>query len=198
VRVAHLSEDAGDLNITVNGQTSDLSIQTPGSLSNWVDLPPGNYQININPAGGAPAAQVSLDVEDGDYITIAVTGAAGSGVKATVLEEDFSPLDADTARLSVFNGVAQSRPFDVVVNGVTQVVTLGYPGTLGDNDGFFVIEVPAGTQDVEFVSSGARNDLIAYLPRLALDGGDNYFIAIAGSGTDAPLQAVTASDVPTE
>jgi hypothetical protein len=58
--------------------------------------------------------------------------------------------------------------------------------------------VPAGTEDIEFVTSGNRNDVITVIPSLALDAGKNYFIAIGGSGTAPTLQVVSASDVPTE
>jgi hypothetical protein len=85
----------------------------------------------------------------------------------------------------------------VVVDGVTLVTLLGYPGTLGGNDGYYTLDLEAGTHSIQIVSTSNPANVIIDLGDVALDAGTNTFVAITGT-TDAPQQVTAVTAVPAE
>ncbi|MFN8450892.1 MAG: fasciclin domain-containing protein [Anaerolineae bacterium] len=198
IRVAHFSPDAGSVDIYVNGTLTSMTGVAFPDVTPWVNVNPGTYEIGIAPAGGAPVLTVSVDAASGQWLLIAVTGSQAQGtLQANVIAEDFSPLAADTARLSMFNGVEGSSPYNVTVDGNAVVIRLGYPGTLGNNDGYYSADVPAGTYSVQFVLTSQTSNVVLDLPDVTLDAGTSYLLAVAGS-PDAPGAVNVATVVPAQ
>ncbi|MBZ0294729.1 MAG: fasciclin domain-containing protein, partial [Anaerolineae bacterium] len=83
---------------------------------------------------------------------------------------------------------------DVLVDGSAVVTQLAYPNTQAGNDGFFEVEVPAGTYDVQVVSSDG-GDVLIDLPETTFDLNQSYLVA-AVAGADGPTVEVTSSTVP--
>jgi len=109
-----------------------------------------------------------------------------------VLNEDFSPVAADRVRLSVFHAIESAGAVDVYVNGGLLVGALGYPGSLGDNDGFDIREVGAGTYDVQVRLAGT-DTVIIDLPDTTFTAGSNVLVAAVGT---PGLPSIAARSVP--
>jgi len=138
----------------------------------------------------------NVEVVDGTWVTIAVTGSrTENSLRATALFENFAPLAEGRARVGVFNGVLNSPSYDIVILGRFPVVGLGYPGTLGNNDGYYNFDLAAGTYDVQFVVHNQPTSVILDLPQVTFEAGTNTLIAAAGS-PGAPGAVIVVSPVP--
>jgi hypothetical protein len=67
-----------------------------------------------------------------------------------------------------------------VAQGAVLVQRLGFPGSLGDNDGVTTLDVPAGTYDL-WVTPSTGGTVLLDLPGTALEAGSSYFVAAIGS-----------------
>ena len=120
-----------------------------------------------------------------------------SSLKADVMVENFTPIAGNMTRLSVFNGVKGSTSYDIVVDGATIIVHLGYPGTFDHNDGFYNTDIKAGTYDIRFVLRGQPSNVVFDLPNTVLQAGTNYYIAAVGT-PDKPQAVTSQSGLPTK
>ncbi len=189
-RFAQFAPDVTSADLSVDGSSSDVSGVAFASISDWVGVAPGTYEVS------ADTASASVDVAEGDWVTLALTGSAGANsLMITPIHEMTSPLAEGAARLSVFNSVEGSSSYDVLVNGQARVVRLGYPGTLNGNDGYYALDLTAGTYSIAFTLSGRPGDVVISLPAVSLAAGTNTFIAVAGTPT-APGVAVVTTDAP--
>ncbi len=193
VRFADFSPDAGTMDVSVNGAPAVLTNISFGSVSDWMPMAAGSYQITLTPANGAPI-QTTVNVSANEWITIGLTGsAAQSTLLATDLYENTAPLADGMARVGFFDAVENRTPYDVLVDGQSVVVRLGYPGSLGGNDGYFSVDLAAGSHDVKFVIMGQPSNVVIDLPNVTLDAGNTYLIAAAGS-TGGPAGVIVESD----
>ena len=190
LRFVHLATETVDL--SVDGQPAVTNV-VPGAISAWMSVAAGTYQVSVS-AAGAELASFSVDIGENEYVTVALTGSATS-LRANTLVENFSPNGESVARLSIFNGVEGSNPYDIGLGNRLVVTALGYPGSLGSNDGFYTVDVPAGTYTVQFFGGSAPASVVASLPETAFEAGKNYFIAVSGT-PDAPSVISTTSDIP--
>jgi uncharacterized surface protein with fasciclin (FAS1) repeats len=196
IRFAHFSPDAGGVDIYINGELSALTNVAFAVVGDWMPVASGTFEIGVAPTGGEPTVTGSVDVAEGAWVTIAVTGLiAESNVSINPFVENFAPLEEGTARVDVFNAIWNSPPYDVAVDGNFLVVRLGYPLTLDGNDGYDTFDLPAGTYHVQFLVTGQANFVILDLPEVVLEAGKNYLIAAAGAQA-SPGAVIVASDVP--
>ena len=184
LRFAEFSLDAQAVDFYINGQLSSAAgVQFP-TLTAWTNVTPGTYEIGVAPVGGDPVATVSVTLAQGDWVTVAVTGTLSQNtLRATALREDYTPLADGMARLSMFNGVEGSPSYNVTVDDNTMVVRLGYPGTQGNNDGFFSADVAAGTYTVRFVLASKPSAVAIDVPNVTFDAGNSYFVAAVGQAS---------------
>ncbi len=196
LRFAEFSPDVESVDIYINGQLSSAAgIQFP-TLTSWTNVPSGTYEIGVAPAGGDPVATVRVNLAQGDWVTVAVTGSSAQNtLRANVLREDFSSLADGMARLSMFNGVEGSPSYNVTVDDKTMVIRLGYPGTQGNNDGFFSADVAAGTYTVRFVVASKPSTVVIEVPDVTFDAGNSYFIGAIGQ-VSAPGTLIIPSTIP--
>jgi hypothetical protein len=196
LRVAHFSPDAGSVDIYVNGELSSMTNVVFNDVGDWMNVAPGSYEIGIAPAGGAAILTVSVDLAQGDWVTVEALGSlAQNTLRLNAVSEDFSPLAEGDARLSMYNAVEGSPAYNVTVDGNPVVTRLGYPGTQGNNDGYFSSDVPAGTHLIQFVVTNQASIVVINLPDVALDAGSSYLIAAVGSPA-APGAVIVPSAVP--
>jgi uncharacterized surface protein with fasciclin (FAS1) repeats len=181
IRVAHFSPDAGPVDIYINGELSALQGVTFGAVSDWIEVPARAYNIAIAPAGGEPGDPVVATVEAGSWTTIAAIGVrALNSLEIRFLAEDYSPIPDGTARISVLHAIQGAPIIDVRVNGSLTVSTLGYPGTIGDNDGFDTRLINAGSTNIQVVPNGATSPVILEVTGFPINAGTNYLIAAVG------------------
>jgi hypothetical protein len=169
-------------------------------VTDWIAIPAGTYDLAVAATGSALQDAV-IRVDDaelpaGAYITIAAIGSLPGGTLApAVLIEDYSPLTETSVRVSAFHGIEGAPAVNVVANGATIITQLAYPGTLGNNDGFFILDVPADTYDLQVVANPDPSIVVLDLPGTELAAGMNYFVAAVGT-LDAPQVVVIASENP--
>ena len=196
IRVAHFSPDTPAVDVFVDGEAAIEGLEFP-NITGWIELPAGVYNIAVAPAGaGIEAAAIGpadFTLEAGNYITVAAIGSLENGTLAPqVLVEDYSELEADFARVSVFHAIEDAPAVDILANGAPVVTELAYPGTMDDNDGFFVLDVPAGTYDLQVVPQGETEPVVLDLPGTTLESNTNYFVAAVGT-LDSPSVALSAT-----
>jgi hypothetical protein len=218
VQVAHLSPDTPNVDVYANGEVA-LSDVPFGTVSDWLAVPPGSYDVAVVSTGlfvEAAFLEATLELAADTYYTVAAHGSRlGSTLTASVLVNDLSNIGENEARIGVFHAIEGALPVDVVASGATIVEYLAYPGSLGSNDGFFEVDVPAGTYDVTVEQSlllrgqstaeapaadatpEARPEVPVVLGAegVTVVGGAYYFVAAAGT-PDAPqlVVATTADD----
>ncbi|MFQ3566042.1 MAG: DUF4397 domain-containing protein [Aggregatilineales bacterium] len=191
VRVAHFSPDGGTVDVYVNDELL-LEGVTFGVVSDWVEVSEGAYRFAVVPTGQEPGGSVIRRVNAGTRTTVAATGivAIDRRIQLNFLDEDYSELADGRTRVSVFHAIKGAPVVDVLANGNLLIGALGYPGTLGDNDGFDTREVGAGVYDIAIVPAGATEPVILELAGTRLLAGVNYFIAAIGTPNNPQVVVV--------
>ncbi len=195
VRVAHLAQGVGAVDVFVNGERTEITNVTVGNISGWVALPLGVTRFGVGPAGGAESYTVSTNLRGDAWTTIAAVGTAdGSRAQLRVLNEDYGVTDPNLVRVTVFHAVPNLGAVNAVVNGATFIQNLAFPGTQGNNDGLDSFGTAAGTIDLQVTSTVDPSTVLFDAPGTVLFGGRAYFIAAYGLPGNTQL-LVTSSDV---
>ena len=187
IRVAHLSPDAPPVDVYVNGELSGIPTLAFGSISGWVEVPVGTYDIAVTPQDegldSAVIGPVSLSFAADSWTTIAAVGLFEAGnLTAQLVFEDFNtPLAEDQARVTLFHAIPGAPAVDVTAGDLTLVENLTFPGEAGDNDGAFVLDVPAGTYNINIAPAGSPDETLLELPEVMIEGRTFYFVAAAGT-----------------
>ncbi|MFD1632367.1 DUF4397 domain-containing protein [Haloplanus ruber] len=189
LRVAHLSPNAPDVDVYADG-SAVLEGVGFGAVSDYLEVPAGERQLRITPAGddGTTVFEGAVPVEaDTDY-TVAAAGEVGDMVdqpfEPLVLEDDNAAPADDTARVRLVHASPDAPAVDVTLasNGDTLFDGVAY----GDSG---YVEVPAGeyTLEVRGDTEGNDGDVVAEFT-VQVDGGEVYTGFAAGylSPDDAP------------
>lgn len=196
LRAAHFSADAPAVDVYVNGEIAISGLEYT-NFSDWLEIDAGNYIIAVAPAGTSIEEAVIIpqiyDLVAGTWVTIAAVGSAEAGTIApNVLIENHQPVAPDFARLSVTHALADAPDVDVIVNGETVITELAYPGTQGRNDGFYILDIPAGIVNVDVVLTADPETVVMSQSNLELEAGMSYLLAILGTVDDPQLISDTA------
>lgn len=200
IRVAHFSPDAGAVDIYVNGEAAITDLEFP-TVTDFITLPAGSYELAVAPSGtsleDAVIGPASFDLPADAFITVAAIGSATDGTLApAVIVDDFSPIAEGNARVQVFHAIEDAPAVDILANGAVLIPGLAFPGTVGNNDGLFEIEVPAGTYDLAVVPSGATTPVVLDLSGTTFEAGSYYFVAATGTLAE-PSVSVSVVDMDT-
>ncbi|MFN8379523.1 MAG: fasciclin domain-containing protein [Anaerolineae bacterium] len=193
VRVAHLSPDAGNVDVYINYQAA-LTDVAPSAISDWKLLPAGTYNIAVAPTGtsidDAVIGPVDVTLTPGSWTTVAAIGSAADGtLTASVIAEDGGAQAADQANLTVIHQIPDAPPVNVLANGALLLGNLAYPGTAGDNDGVATITVPAGTFNIVVNANGVP---FSDLGSVTFDPGQSYIVVASGTAADPSFVVFTA------
>ncbi|MFW5748918.1 MAG: DUF4397 domain-containing protein [Chloroflexota bacterium] len=200
VRVAHLSSGTPAVDVYIDGElTSIQGLEFP-QITDFVELPVGSYDVAVTAAGEPLESAVltfELDVEGGAYLTAAAIGIlANDTLDAQVIEEDFSPVDPGLVRITLFHAFPGLGPVDLLRDdGLEAIRFIDFPSAQGDNDGYFSVDLLAGTYDFSIVSAVDPNNVIAEVTGLTYQNGSNYFIAVINGENNF---TITSAEVPTE
>lgn len=197
VRVAHFSPDTPAVDVYVNGQLSDVRGLEFPALTEWFTLPGGVYNIAVAPAGTsldqAAIGPADLELPGGKWLTVAAVGSLADGTLGpAIIDEDYSPVAANTARVTVFHAIEDAPAVDVRAGGEAVIRVLDFPGRR-DNDGASTIEVPSGVYNLDVVPFGRGAPVVLDLPNTFLQGGAHYFVAAVGT-LDEPQAVVAVTD----
>ncbi len=180
IRVAHLSADAGAVDVYVNDALL-LEGVTFGTVGAWLEVPAGAKNIAIVPTGETSDNSNLKRIEAGSWVTIAAAGlVANETLSIEYLVEDYSPLAENQARITVFHGLTGLPAVDVLADGGALIIGLAYPGTFGDNDGLDTRDVGNATYTLQIVLSGTTEPVLLQA-ELGAQIGINYFIAATGT-----------------
>jgi hypothetical protein len=195
VRIAHFSPDTPPVFIFA-GEELVTSVRFP-NISRWIELAPGAYEFTVSTTSdpaNPDASKLSAEFADGDFVTVAAVGSLDRGtLKFSVIAEDFSRITTGQSRVTVLHAIEGAPVVDVRANGNVVIPALGFPGSLGSNDGVETISVPAGTYDLTVTSTAFPDVTVLSAPATALTANVNYFVAAVGTASD-PQLVVVATD----
>ncbi len=187
IRIAHLSPDAPPVDIYINGEVSDIESLAYPDVTGWIELPADTYEIAVVPIdedlSAAVIGPVDLTFAADTWTTISAVGLfERDELKANVFAENRTQAIPDgQARLTTYHSIGDAPAVDVLANGEVLIPGLAFPGSQNGNDGVFVIDVPAGSYDVEIVPTGATEPVLLSLPATELTAGSYTFVAAIGS-----------------
>jgi hypothetical protein len=182
IRVAHFSPDAGPVDVWINGEVSDLQGVTFGTVSEWIEVAGRTYRIAIAPAGEEPSGTSIYNIAGGSWTTVAAVGIVGlDSLDLRFIPEDYSPIADGVARLTVLHALPGAPAVDLRLNDNVIIGQLGYPGSLGDNDGVDIVDVSAGRYNLAVTPAGAATPVILGVDGFPLNNGTNYFLAVVGT-----------------
>ena len=191
VRVLHASPDAPPVDIYVNGAET-LSDVPFGVISEYLEVPAGEYQIQVFPASEEPATEgavidAMLTFEAGTMTTVAATNNVAT-IEAQVIADAPAPV-VDQAQVRIVHLSADAPAVDIAPDGAEPIVSeLAYPPATE------YLTVPAGDYDLEVRPAGSM-DVALQLDPVTLEAGTSYSVFAIGSlegGTLTVLPAVDA------
>lgn len=190
LRFAFLSPDSPPLVLSINGEPAgDGAALSFGDITEWMTVPAGTMTVSGAPEGDGMEDLLypfELALQAETWTTLAIVGSEPNGTFiAQPVLEDYSPIAEGNARITVFHGIEDAAAIDLTADGRAVVSRLAYPLSRGDNDGAFVIELPAGTTDLQLIPSGtaAQAGAIALvdLPDYSVEANTNTFLAAIGT-----------------
>ncbi len=199
VRVAHLSPDAPNVDVYVDGDRvlSDVPFR---AVSDYLAVPTGTRTVRITAAGDPEtvAFEGEIDVTEGEFTVAAVGELTDSDTefRPLVLADENGDLAEDTARVRLVHASPDAPAVDVTLASSGDAVFDGV--AFGDSD---TVEVPAGTYTLQVRPGTEENDgdvIAEYTVELA---GGTAYTAFAGGyltpgdePTDEPFDLSLAFD----
>jgi len=201
VRVAHLTPNAPNVDVYVD-DSAVLEDVAFGTVSQYLDVPAGEREVDITAAGDADTSVFSgtVPVEaDTDY-TVAAIGEIGDDAdqafEPLVLEDDNSDPGSDTARLRAVHASPDAPAVDITAQSVDDVL---FDGVAYGESGY--TEVPGNDYTVQIRGDTESNDgdVVADFD-VSLESGQVYSAFATGYLTpddepaDTPFDLIVAQD----
>lgn len=187
VRVAHLSPDAPNVDVRVDG-TKVLSDVPFRAVSDYLELAAGSHRILVTQVNTTTPAVIdaNVSVEGGKSYTVAATGLV-AGIQALVLVDDRSPASGQ-AKVRFVHASPDAPAVDVAVrNGSILFPNVAFRGFLGYGS------VPPGTYDLDVRLAG-RSDVALPVDGVSLQAGRNYTVFAVGRNANNSLAALAVVD----
>ncbi len=169
VRVVHGSPDAPAVDVYVGGNRV-LSNVPFFTVSDYLDLPAGSYDIKVTPAGDANTAVIDakgVAVEGGKAYTIAAVGQLAN-IKAQIYVDNLAAPAAGKAHVRVLHLSPDAPAVDVkVAGGATLTPNLAFPNASA------YLPVDAGTYNLQVTPAG-QSAVVIDLPNTTLEAGKIY------------------------
>jgi uncharacterized protein DUF4397 len=192
VRVAHLSPDAPNVDIYVNGEPVPELLNVPyTTISPYLPLPVGTQQVTVYAAGETsnPVIDAPVKVAAGGAYTIAAVGlVTDDSITAQVYQDDLGAPSSGNAKVRVVHASPDAGPVDVVPRGGDPLVEgLTFP------DATPYAEVPAGTYTLD-VNPVGTDDTVLTVPGVALADGAVYSAFAVGTVFADSLDVLLVQD----
>jgi len=194
--VADFSPDSPGLDVYVDGSLTLFQAFGFPLVTGWMELPAAVHTIAFTTNGGSLDQAVIIPADftlrPNSWTTLAAVGSVAKGTLFPVLiSEDATPIPPGKARMMVLNAVEGAPPLDFRLNSAVVVSRLGFPFSLGDNNGYFSFDQTAGSYQVSAKNYGQTTPLATKLPAMKFEAGTHYLIAVVGS-VDQPKLIVSA------
>ena len=192
VRVAHLSPDAPNVDVSVNGEPVAALQNVPyGTVSPYLPLPAGTQQVTVYPAGDSsqPVIDTPVDLAAGGAYTIGAVGLVSDGsLRAQVYQDDLTPPAQGNSKLRVVHASPDAGPVDVVPAGGAPLVSgLGFPNASP------YAQVPAGTYTLNINAAGTGTTAIS-VPNATVASGGVYSAFAVGTAAAGSLDVILVQD----
>jgi hypothetical protein len=192
VRVAHLSADAPNVDVSVNGQPVAALQNVPyGTISSYLPLPAGSQQVTVYPAGNTsqPVIDTPVDLAAGGAYTIGAVGlVSDASLRAQVYQDDLTPPAQGNAKLRVVHVSPDAGPVDVVpADGAPLVSGLQFPNASP------YAQVPAGTYALNVNAAGTNTTAIT-VPNATVEAGGVYSAFAVGTASAGTLNVILVQD----
>ena len=192
VRVAHLSPDAPNVDVSVNGEPVAALQNVPyGTVSPYLPLPAGTQQVTVYPAGdrSQPVIDTPVDLTTGGAYTIGAVGLVSDGsLRAQVYQDDLTPPAQGNSKLRVVHASPDAGPVDVVPAGGAPLVSgLQFPNASP------YAQVPAGTYTLNVNAAGTDTTAIS-VPNATVASGGVYSAFAVGTGSAGSLDVIVVQD----
>ncbi|NJP07578.1 MAG: DUF4397 domain-containing protein [Chloroflexaceae bacterium] len=170
VRVIHASPDAPAVDIYVNGNLTWSAVPF-FTVTDYIEVPAGEYRFQVTPAGQPPEAAVIDGVatlEAGQAYSVAAINPVAE-VTARIILENLTPPPPGRARVNVYHLSPDAPAVDVkLTNGTVLAAGLAYPGKVE-------LEADAGTYDI-IVTPAGSDTVVIDLSGTTLEAGYGYDI----------------------
>ncbi len=186
IRVSHLSPDAPNVDVWVNGEVT-LSNVPFLATSDYLRVPEGTYRIQVTPTGSTEPVVIdaNVSVDTSVYYTIAATGFLGSGDLAPIVLPDESKGLKGSAKVRFVHASPDASAVDVGLSGGAAVFE-----NVSFRESSDYATLPAGDYDLEVRLAGTEAVALS-LGVVTLESGAVYNVFAAGSAGDGTLQAIT-------
>ena len=180
VRVAHFSPDAPGVDVYANGNFVLAGVPF-GTISNYLEVPAGEYQIQVAPQGaGADAAVIDamLTFGPGTWTTVAAVGDVAD--IQPLAFKDPAPIPAEgVAKVRAYHASADApERVDIAPDGAAKKKAVVRKLKFGKASK--VLELPAGTVDLDIRQPNKKKVLLDIDP-LDLEAGKVYSVfAVTG------------------
>jgi hypothetical protein len=189
VRLAHLSPDAGLVDIWVDGtrvlRNVDFAVFSP-----YLELDPGDRRIQVTPAGqDSPVvidATATLTAET--YYTVAAVGPLASIEPAVVVDDVVT--SASNAKIRFIHASPDAPNVDITLTDGTVLF-----GNIAFKESAPFISVPAGDYDLQVRVAGTEIVALSF-GDVTLMARTNYTVVAVGLLSDGSLTAKVAVDAP--
>lgn len=183
LRVGHFSPDAPAVDIYVNGELAIEALAFP-EVTTFIDLPADDYDISVTATGtsinDAVIGPATVSLEAGSAVTVGAVGSVeDDSLNATVIVEDYSPIDAGKARITVVHTIENEATLDIYGSSVPLISDLSYPNSVEGNDGAFTRDVPAGRYNFE-ANIADTDDTLRVANGVQIEDGEYYLIVALG------------------
>ena len=158
LRVAHLSPDAPNVDVYADG-SAVLEDVAFGAVSDYLEVPAGDRQVRITPAGDAETTvfEGAVPVEAGTDYTVAATGELSEGADRSfeplVLEDDNSDPEEGMVRIRLVHASPDAPAVDVTLAANDDVL---FDGVAYGESGY--VTVPAGDYTLQVRGDTENND----------------------------------------
>jgi hypothetical protein len=190
LRVAHASPDAPAVDVWLNGSIA-ISGLAFGETSDYSNLPPGQYEVAVTPAGETSprVIEATLTLTGGMKYTVAAVGALAD-IEPLVLADESSTPAAGMAHVRFVHLSPDAPAVDVALAGGDVLF-----GNVAFKEASDYLPVPASSYNLEVRLAGT-NTVVLPLPGVVLEEGTVYTVFAMGlAGGNPALQAVIVIDL---
>lgn len=192
VRVAHLSSDAPNVDVYVNGEpVAELQNVPYGTVSAYLPLPEGTQNVQVFAAGddSEPVIEADVELAAGAAYTIGAVGlVADESLAAQVYEDDLTDPAEGNAKLRAVHASPDAGPVDIVPEGGDPLVEgLEFPNASP------YAEVPADTYTLNVNAAGTEEAAIT-VPDVPVEAGVTYSAFAVGTAEAGDLEVILAED----
>ena len=191
VRVGHLSPNAPDVDVWVDG-TVVLEDVSFAAFSGYLELPAGSHRIQVSPANATQPIVIdaTVDLQMDTYYTVAATGLLAN-IGAAVLVDDIT-TDNGKAKIRFLHAGADAPNVDITLTDGTVL----FDG-IAFNEISGVLSTPGAGYDLQVRIAGTETVALSF-GDVGLSNGTNYTVYAGGLLADGTLTAYVTVDDPAD